>query len=287
VDQTLGGPVAEARTQIGGMSPGAAARLRLADGRRAFVKAVGAALNPDSPALFRHEIEVLTALPSVRYRPRALATYDDGDWVAILLEDVPGRHPDQADEDAVWTVVTAQTAELTPPPVNVLTLADRARSRWLPRWAEVMTQPVRYLPAWCLPRADEYAVRVAALPEQLEPTTLCHWDIRDDNLLVRPDGSVVIVDWGMSCLGPRWADELCFAFALAQPAHAGALLDRIAERHRVPGDLLTDVLLGLAGMLAWAAFQPAPPGLPTMPAFRAEEATRLFALLRPRLATLG
>jgi hypothetical protein len=119
-----------------------------------------------------------------------------------------------ADEDAVWAVVTAQAAELSPPPVEILTLADRARSRWL----------------------------------------------------------------------PRWADELCFAF---EPAHAGALIDRIADRHQVPGELLTDVLLGLAGMLAWGALQPAPLGLPTMPAFRAEEATRLFALLRPRLAPPG
>lgn len=287
VDETLGAPVVEARTQLGGMSPGAAARLRCADGRRAFVKAVGSVPNPDSPALFRHEIRVLTALPSVPYRPQLLASYDDGDWVAFLLEDVPGRHPDGSDEDAVWAVVTAQAAELTPAPVDILTLGDRITARWLPRWAELMTDPARYLPAWCAPRAGEYAARVRSLPDRLEPESLCHWDVRDDNVLVRADGSVVIFDWGMSCLGPRWSDELCFAFELAHPSRGGALIDEIAGRHEVSGDLLTDVLLGLAGMLAWGARQPAPPGLPTIPAFRAEEARRLFALLRPRLTTPG
>ncbi|MFT4081246.1 MAG: hypothetical protein QM638_01545 [Nocardioides sp.] len=48
--------MAEAVGQIGGMSPGCAARVRGADGTRAFVKAVGADLNPDTPTLFRREI---------------------------------------------------------------------------------------------------------------------------------------------------------------------------------------------------------------------------------------
>ncbi|HET9559643.1 MAG TPA: aminoglycoside phosphotransferase family protein, partial [Actinomycetota bacterium] len=41
VEGRLGGRVAEAVTQPAGFSPGIAARLRLDDGRRAFVKAVG------------------------------------------------------------------------------------------------------------------------------------------------------------------------------------------------------------------------------------------------------
>ena len=45
----LGGEVAAAVTQPTGFSPGLAVRLRLVDGRRAFVKAVGPEPNPDSP----------------------------------------------------------------------------------------------------------------------------------------------------------------------------------------------------------------------------------------------
>ena len=60
VESRLGSPVVASITQPGGMSPGCAARLRLANGGRAFVKAVGASLNPQSPDLFRAEIAVLS-----------------------------------------------------------------------------------------------------------------------------------------------------------------------------------------------------------------------------------
>ena len=50
VETRLGARVAGAVTQVGGFSPGVAARLRLVDGRRAFVKAVGPEPNPASPA---------------------------------------------------------------------------------------------------------------------------------------------------------------------------------------------------------------------------------------------
>lgn len=46
VQDILGAPVVEARSQSGGFSPGVAARVRLADGGRAFVKAVSAEVNP-------------------------------------------------------------------------------------------------------------------------------------------------------------------------------------------------------------------------------------------------
>ena len=50
VDETLGSPVVATAEQVGGMSPGCATRVTCADGTRAFVKAVGAELNPDTPA---------------------------------------------------------------------------------------------------------------------------------------------------------------------------------------------------------------------------------------------
>jgi hypothetical protein len=52
---SLGSPVAVAASQPGGFSPGAACRLRLADGRRAFLKAVSASANPESPGMHRRE----------------------------------------------------------------------------------------------------------------------------------------------------------------------------------------------------------------------------------------
>ena len=96
------------------MSPGCATRLTCADGTRAFVKAVGAELNPDTPGLFRREIGVLDHLGEHELWARLLASYDDGAWVALLIEDVEGRHPDFGD-----------AAELD----AVLPAVDRSRSR--------------------------------------------------------------------------------------------------------------------------------------------------------------
>lgn len=65
----LGSPVVHAATQPGGFSPGLAARLRLADGRRVFLKAAGPDPNPHTPALHRAEARITAALPPPRPAP--------------------------------------------------------------------------------------------------------------------------------------------------------------------------------------------------------------------------
>src|SRR4051812_26243111 len=93
VNGALGSPVVSAVTQVGGFSPGVAARLRCADDTRAFVKAVSAEANVESPTMHRREAKITATLPEVAPAPRLLASYDDGTWVALLLQDIEGRHP--------------------------------------------------------------------------------------------------------------------------------------------------------------------------------------------------
>ena len=57
-----------ARDMAGGFSPGATAVLDCPGGA-IFVKAVGAALNPDSPELHRREAVVSAALPAAPQLP--------------------------------------------------------------------------------------------------------------------------------------------------------------------------------------------------------------------------
>jgi hypothetical protein len=62
-------------SQPSGFSPGVAARLRLADGRRMFVKAVGPSPNAESPAIHRRGARIVSTLPeSVPVPPAALVT---------------------------------------------------------------------------------------------------------------------------------------------------------------------------------------------------------------------
>jgi hypothetical protein len=94
VERQLGAPVVEAVTQPGGFSPGVAARLLLADGRRAFVKAVGD-LNPDSPRIHRAEARIAAALPASAPAPRLLGFLDADGWVVLIVADIDGRMPAQ------------------------------------------------------------------------------------------------------------------------------------------------------------------------------------------------
>jgi len=285
VEASLGSLVVTATEQTGGMSPGCATRLVTADGTTAFVKAVGASLNAGTLALFRREIEVLRSLPPAPYRPALLGGYDDGDWVALLLADVDGRFPDLDDPDgadatAVRALVERQARELTPsPPGSTLRRLPDMAEIWRGRWADLAGAPDGVLPPWMAGRIRDLYRRVATVPDRLLVESLCHWDVREDNLLIRPDGAAVIVDWGMACLGPSWAD----AFMLALTWVDTPAFDELMAAQPVGDGLVTDLLLTLAGSQAWRGAQPAPPGLPTFADYCRAEATRAFAGAARRL----
>src|ERR1043166_4081808 len=131
VEAGLGSPVVDATTQPGGFSPGCAARLRLEDGRTVFVKAGGSEPNPDSPGLHRREALVAAALPPETPAPKFLLSHDDGDWIALVFEDVDGHEPEmpwrRGERDRVLEALTDLSAALTPPPIEAPSLAERYR----------------------------------------------------------------------------------------------------------------------------------------------------------------
>ena len=142
------------------MSPGCATRLTCADGTRAFVKAVGAELNPDTPVLFRREVAVLDHLGEHELWARLLASYDDGAWVALLIEDVDGRHPDFADDAELEAVLTGVdrlsdgrcSERGVPDSVDLIDVAVRLpASGRRPSRRSPMPRPRRRCPGGCAP----------------------------------------------------------------------------------------------------------------------------------------
>jgi hypothetical protein len=288
VEEACGASVVDAVTQPGGMSPGCAVRLRLANGGRAFVKAVGPELNPQTPELFRVETDVLSRLPAVPWRPKLQASYDDGAWVALLLEDIDGRHPDWTDPADIARVLAAvqrQSAELTPPPpgIDVRSAAEQAL-RWTTTLQSATDAELAALPDWLDLGAPPITSLIARLPGGLRGETLCHWDVRNDNVLIRPDHTVVFVDWGTARRGPGWADAAIFALEWADTSRFEEILDAVEDSRRLDAEALTAFLLLLGAHLTIMGTRPAPPGLPTMPAFRSREGARFLTGARRRLA---
>ena len=93
IDEVVGSPVVAAVNQLGGFSPGPAARCTLADGATVFVKAAGVEQNPFTPAMHRREAEVLRVLPDDHPSPRLLGVVDRDGWVAIVTEWIEGVTP--------------------------------------------------------------------------------------------------------------------------------------------------------------------------------------------------
>jgi hypothetical protein len=112
--------------------------------------------------------------------------------------------------------------------------------------------------------------------------TLVHTDVRADNILLRTDGAVTVVDWPWACRGPAWLDTLMLLMnvRLYGGHDTHALLTRLAATTgAVPEDLLA-VLTALAGFFADAARQPPPPGLPTVRSFQRAQADAVLSWVR-------
>jgi aminoglycoside phosphotransferase len=288
IEDVLGAPVATARSQPLGFSPGLAARLVLADGRRAFVKAVGLDRNPDAPGMHRREIAVLRALPPDLPVPALLGSYDDGDWVALVMEDVDGVVPAEPwRPDELRRVVDAMArlaADLTPSPLAAPPIAE-LDARQFRGWRTLAADPASAEPLgrWVTGHLDELAAIEAAWAVAATGDSLVHGDLRADNVLLTPQ-RVVFVDWPHVRVGAPWLDLL---FLLPSSAATGTDPEAVwAEfgpaREADPRDV-TAVLVALTGFFLHRSLQPAPPNLPRLRAFQRVQGEAGLRWLRARL----
>ena len=288
VDDALGSPVVGTADQVGGMSPGCATRVRCADGTTAFVKAVGLELNPDTPDLFRREVAVLEELGGHDLWARLLASYDDGDWVALLLEDVDGTHPDLTDDEVMGSLLAGTDAlgaalrdRVSSPPEAALDLAA-IFDRWAGFVREVEDLPGAPVPEWVRRESALWGDRVAALADTGEHQLL-HYDIRNDNLLQRPSGELVFVDWGAAAYGPAWCDPLLARLERVDDPWFDASVADSPALAEAGDDAVTAWLVGLGTMMAVRSVTAVDVNLPTLNDFRVRESRRMLAGASRRL----
>lgn len=282
-EEIIGDRVVSAESQAGGFSPGTADRVVTGSGRRAFVKAVTPAINTRSAELARQEMHITAAMPEHAPVPRMLGGFDDGEWVVLILEDVDGvnpRTPWVASEiDAAVTALAELAAALTPSPVPDAPPAIDVVAEDFAGWRQIAADPPADLDPWLAERLDD--LRAAAdrgLAAVATGDTLVHFDIRADNMLIRPDGRVVIVDWPWGCVGPAWLDRLLLGLDILVK---GGDPDRVFEG--IDPGVVTDVIAGIAGMFEHICRLPPPPGIPTVRAFQRSAADAIRPWLRERL----
>jgi thiamine kinase-like enzyme len=118
--------------------------------------------------------------------------------------------------------------------------------------------------------------------ESLRGTTLCHMDLRADNVLLRKRDSVVFVDWPWASLGPPWLDTLMLLFNVR--LYGGHDVEQLLRQHcDAPPTAVDGVLAGLAGFFTDVARRPGPSGLPTLRAFQAAQPDAALGWLQDRL----
>lgn len=279
----LGSPIAEVASQSTGFSPGVAARLRTADDRRFFVKAIGPTPNPDAPAIHRREARITALIPANAPVPRLLWSHDDADtgWVVLVFENIDGQHPAQpwqTDElDRIMTALAALGDTLTPSPLpaGAVGMADELFDTRMSGWRRLLTEDADMadrLDAWSRRNLEALAKIEGNVKQAVAGNTLLHTDIRADNILLTAE-NVWFVDWPHACVGAAWVEVIGFAPSVRM--QGGPLPEDLLARHpayrSADPDAITAAIAALAGFFTHRSLQPPPPGVPTVRAFQAAQ----------------
>ncbi len=281
-----GGAPRSTRDLSGGFSPGATTVLDCPGGA-IFVKAVGAALNPESPEFHRREAMVSASLPGGPEFPRLLDVYDDGDWVALAFVAIDGRPPahpwDEAELQVAVRALRALHEALTPNPVAGVGPAGGRLRGLFGGWADLaaMARPPAGLDEWSGRNLSRLAELESGWPDALAGSTLLHCDVRSDNLLVT-EGGVVFVDWPHACVGAPLLDLVTWAPSVE--LEGGPVPEELLALYRptvtFDRDVVAVLVSAFGGFLVSHSLHEPPPGLPTLRAFQAAQGAVAVSWLR-------
>jgi hypothetical protein len=203
VERRLGSRVVDATSCDAGFTPGLASIVTCADGSRHFLKAASTKAQQYAADAYRVEARKLRTIPPSVPAPRLRWVHEADDWVVLGLEYVEGRAPERpwtdADLAACSAMLVAAAEQLTPAPgLDVPTFADELGS-WAALWSARLAE---------LPHAAECGELAGRIAEVSAGETLVHCDVRDDNLILAPDGRVWLCDWNWPVRGAAWLDSL-------------------------------------------------------------------------------
>lgn len=244
IEQLLGRRVVAAASQPGGYSEGLAVRARLSDGAGVFIKA--APVTTAAAVHHRREITVSARLPVEAPVPRLLHTVEDGEWVALIFEEIVGHLPAQPwlpeELERAVGAVAALADMLTPAPMDASLLAPPRLGGWSDLLQGPARDKVRALSGWAGNHAEDLAALEAEA--QVEGSTLLHGDLYPFNLLLTVD-RVIVVDWAHAWVGAPFCDAVTL---LSSARLSGVDPEPIAARHPLTQGLTRQQLDGLLAL---------------------------------------
>ncbi len=298
----LGSPVRRAARIWGGYGPTPTFRLRLADGRGAFLKAVDPSSNEFMQASYAREVRIYRELGSViaRWAPTFYDAFEVEDWRVALLEDLgPQSVPP-------WTRSAARGVAQAIGNFHRATLGA-ALPAWLPqppayleregnRWAAIVytdgAQAIAALAGrqraaarrWfdaALPALEQAGRAFGAAPP---PHVLMHGDIRSDNLRWTR-GRLRLFDWPHAAVGPAEYDAAAFAQSVTVEGGPApeAVMAWYGEHAPVRPAVLDASVVAIAGFFADQAWRPEIPGLPRLRRFQRQQLAVTLAWAARRL----
>jgi aminoglycoside phosphotransferase (APT) family kinase protein len=290
VESAVDSTVIAAVDQTGGFSPGLAARVMLANGRKVFVKAVSAERNSSTPDMFRTEAAVLARLPENVPVPRLRFVYDDADWIALVIDDVDGRTPvlpwRPNELRRVWEAMTDLATELTPSPIDAPLVTDSCVDvfrGWRSLAADPDAPPLSDLG---LTSRDQVA-RLAALetewPSVAIGDSLLHGDLRADNILLT-DERVMFVDWPHAAVGPAWLDVVFMLPSVAEQSELTAedIWQWYPMKATVERAELDVMVAAVSGYFLRSSCLPVPKNIPHLRSFQRAQGIAALNWLRAR-----
>ncbi len=265
VERRCGSPVVSSVSCDAGFTPGLASVLTCADSSRHFIKAAAAVAQRTFADAYREEARILAGLPARVPAPRLRWVIDE-DWFVLCTEFVDSTQPARpwsvADLDATLDTCERLAAATTPAPAVLSGKPfTQEAADLLPGWDLVSVED---LPA---PAGADHLSEAVALAgrcrEVLDGDTLVHSDLRDDNVLLRPDGTALFCDWNWPARGADWFDSLA---VLIGPRGDGLDVTKVmAERpllRDVPGEHVDIALALMCGHFLGSATQPVPASSP-------------------------
>lgn len=202
VEHRLGSEVVGAVSATAGFTPGLASVLTLDDGRQIFVKGAGPSAEPWMVTVYEREAATVALLPQhASVVPLLWSLHADG-WFLAAYEAVDAVHPPRPwrTEDATRVLDTLLDLAdaLTPPPSGL------EPASWASELAGCIDPLAALAPQLGFERTAEIQELAGRVLAEAPATTLSNDDVRDDNLLLTPDGGVRLVDWSSGILTPPW-----------------------------------------------------------------------------------